>query len=144
MRRGLRPPLFFGMGEAAAAAGRRKFRIETGGGAGKCRLSVDKWEEEGSIAALLLELVACRGGFRRVPIFFHAYVETHLSALQADPQAAAWIPRPHGFQRWPDDAGPPPSEGPQAPVAEGCRDSLCPSHAILTEVRLGWRLPAGS
>ena len=117
MRRGLRPPLFFGMGN--------------------CGLSVDKREAEGRIAALLLELVACRGGFRRVPIFFHAYVETHLLALQADPQAAAWIPRPHGFQRWPDDAGPSPSKGPQAPVAEGCRDSLCPSHAVLTEVGPG-------
>jgi len=42
--------------------------------------------------------------------------ETHFSAKQARPQAPAWIPCPHGDRRWPQDFGPAPGQGPQAPV----------------------------
>src|SRR5580704_11094551 len=42
--------------------------------------------------------------------------EAHLSTVEAGPQAAAWVPRPHGHRRRPQSAGQPADQGPQAPV----------------------------
>ena len=53
--------------------------------------------------------------------------EAHLSTVEAGPQAAAWVSRPHGDSRRPQGAGQPPRQGPQAPVGLSREPLVCRS-----------------
>src|SRR3954471_8106988 len=50
---------------------------------------------------------------------FLVFYETHLPALEADPQEAVWIPRADEDEEWPRHPFPPARPRPQAAPAQG-------------------------